>query len=102
MKKEQNKIYKSEEMTCRYCNVLFVEKEELKEHAKRYSDKDRNYICSESGCGQKYTRGRGQGNWSNALQIHMMKHRGEHKPLSCFTCGSKQGEKGQRQKVTFL
>ena len=77
---------KREEMICKYCYILFEETNSFKEHAKRYRDKDGNYICSESGCDQKYMRVSGQGNWCNALQIHMMKHRGEHKLLSCNTC----------------
>ena len=86
VKKEQRKMNKPEELTCKYCCVYFAEKNEFKKHVKRYSDKDKNYICSESECGQKYIWGNGKG--SNALQIHMMKHRGEQKSISCGTCGN--------------
>ena len=84
--KKETRVYSPEEITCKYCNYFFPEIEEFKEHAQRYRDKDGNYICQEVGCDQKYIGG--QGSWSNALQIHMMKHRGEQKSISCEHCGN--------------
>ena len=75
------------ELKCKYCNLMFFNEQELLEHIQGYRDKNGKYICRETGCDQKYSHGLGSGHWSNPLQIHMMKHRGEEKSLSCKTCG---------------
>ena len=89
-KKEKDPKVKVEhtEKKCEYCELTFVSTLKKKLHKERYRDSDQNFICPQTGCGEKFSGKLLTGAkriYSVALKNHMNKHRGKN--VVCTECG---------------